>query len=83
VLLFHGAYDRNVSIEESKRMASRLTAAGKSCKLVTWDDLDHQLEDSSARTQLLRASSDFLIQALGMTAAATAKTGPTGGPSPE
>jgi dipeptidyl aminopeptidase/acylaminoacyl peptidase len=83
VLLFHGAYDRNVSIEESKRMASRLTAAGKPCKLVTWDDLDHQLEDSSARSQLLRASSDFLIQALGMTAAATAKTGSTGGPSPE
>jgi dipeptidyl aminopeptidase/acylaminoacyl peptidase len=72
VLLFHGAYDRNVSIEESKRMASRLTAAGKSCKLVTWDDLDHQLEDSSARAQLLRTSSDFLTQALGLTAA-TAK----------
>jgi dipeptidyl aminopeptidase/acylaminoacyl peptidase len=64
-------------------MASRLTAAGKSCKLVTWDDLDHQLEDSSARTQLLRASSDFLTQALGLPAAATAKTGPAGGPSPE
>ena len=66
VLLFHGAYDRNVSIDESKRMASRLTAAGKACKLVTWDDLDHQLEDSSARAQLLRASSDFLTQALGL-----------------
>ncbi|MDB6013384.1 MAG: peptidase prolyl oligopeptidase active site domain protein [Gammaproteobacteria bacterium] len=83
VLLFHGAYDRNVSIEESKRMAARLTAAGKPCKLVTWDDLDHQLEDSSARAQLLRASSDFLTQALGLTAAATAKTEPAGGPSPE
>jgi dipeptidyl aminopeptidase/acylaminoacyl peptidase len=81
VLLFHGAYDRNVSIDESKRMASRLTAAGKPCKLVTWDDLDHQLEDSSARAQLLRASSDFLTQALGL--AATAKTEPAGGPSPE
>jgi dipeptidyl aminopeptidase/acylaminoacyl peptidase len=83
VLLFHGAYDRNVSIEESKRMASRLTAAGKPCKLVTWDDLDHQLEDSSARAQLLRASSDFLTQALGLTAAATAKTEPAAGPSSE
>jgi dipeptidyl aminopeptidase/acylaminoacyl peptidase len=78
VLLFHGAYDRNVSIDESKRMASRLTAAGKTCKLVTWDDLDHQLEDSSARAQLLRASNDFLTRALGLTAAATAKTEPSG-----
>jgi dipeptidyl aminopeptidase/acylaminoacyl peptidase len=75
VLLFHGAYDRNVSIEESKVMASRLTAAGKSCKLVTWDDLDHRLEDSSARAQLLRASSDFLAQSLGLTAVVTAKSG--------
>lgn len=56
-------------------MASRLTAAGKSCKLVTWDDLDHQLEDSSARAKMLQASSDFLRQSLGVTAAtATAKT---------
>ena len=62
-------------------MASRLTAAGKSCKLVTWEDLDHQLEDSSARAQLLRASSDFLRQALGLTAVATAKTEPAGGAS--
>ena len=46
---------------------------------MTWDDLDHQLEDSSARAQLLRASSDFLSQTLGLTAAATAKTEPLGG----
>jgi hypothetical protein len=50
---------------------------------MSWDDLDHQLEDSSARAQLLRASSDFLTQALGLPAAATAKTEPAGGPSPE
>jgi dipeptidyl aminopeptidase/acylaminoacyl peptidase len=66
VLLFHGALDRNVSIEQSKRMAARLKAAGDSCELVTWDDLDHQLEDSAARTQMLRQSDAFLRRAFGM-----------------
>jgi len=66
VLLFHGAFDRNVSIEQSKRMAARLTAAGAKCELVTWPDLDHQLEDSSARAQMLRKSDEFLRKELGM-----------------
>ncbi len=47
-------------------MAARLKAAGDSCELVTWDDLDHQLEDSAARTQMLRQSDAFLRRAFGM-----------------
>jgi dipeptidyl aminopeptidase/acylaminoacyl peptidase len=66
VLLFHGGRDANVSIEQSKRMAAHLKAAGAKCELVTWDELDHQLEDSSARAQMLRKSDQFLRQALGM-----------------
>jgi dipeptidyl aminopeptidase/acylaminoacyl peptidase len=66
VLLFHGGFDRNVSIEQSRRMAARLKAAGGNCELVTWDDLDHQLEDSAARTQMLRQSDAFLRRAFGM-----------------
>ena len=66
VLLFHGALDNNVSIEHSKRMAARLTKAGDKCELVTWDDLDHQLDDSHARTEMLRKSDEFLRQALGL-----------------
>lgn len=66
VLLFHGGFDRNVSIEQSKRMAARLKAAGVNCELVTWDDLDHQLEDSTARAQMLRRSDAFLRTAFGM-----------------
>lgn len=66
VLLFHGAMDRNVSVEESKRMAERLKAAGGRCELVTWDDLDHQLDDSSARTLMLRKSEALLRQGFGM-----------------
>lgn len=66
VLLFHGAMDINVYIEQSQRMAARLTAAGSKCELVTWDNLDHGLVDSSARTQVLRRSDEFLRQAFGM-----------------
>ena len=49
VLLFHGGHDANVSIEQSKSMAARLKAVGGKCELVTWDDLEHQLDDSDAR----------------------------------
>jgi acetyl esterase/lipase len=66
VLLFHGAFDRNVSIEQSRRMAARLTAAGTRCELITWPDLDHHLEDSSARAKMLQKSDEFLRKELGM-----------------
>jgi acetyl esterase/lipase len=66
VLLFHGALDRNVAIGESRRMADSLQSAGVKHELVTFDDLDHQLDDSNARTEMLRKSEAFLRQALGM-----------------
>jgi dipeptidyl aminopeptidase/acylaminoacyl peptidase len=64
VLLFHGTFDRNVSYLQSKDMAAACSAAHARCELVTFDGLDHQLDDSSARTQLLRKSDDFLKQSL-------------------
>jgi hypothetical protein len=36
------------------------------CELVTWDDLDHHLEDSGARALMLRKSDAFLRQSFGM-----------------
>ena len=66
VLMFHGAMDRNVNVSESQRMADRLKAVKARSDLVTWDDLDHYLEDSSARTEMLRKSDAFLRQAFGM-----------------
>lgn len=66
VLLFHAALDRNVSIEQSKSMADRMKAVGGRCELVTWDDLDHYLDDSEARTLMLRKSEAFLRQGFGM-----------------
>lgn len=66
VLLFHGALDRNVAIGESQRMARSLANAGVRHELVTWDNLDHQLDDSTARTEMLRKSDAFLRQSFGM-----------------
>ncbi len=66
VILFHGAMDRNVSVEQSKRMAARLTGAGAKCELVTWEHLDHYLIDAGARTEMLRRSDEFLRRSLGL-----------------
>jgi dipeptidyl aminopeptidase/acylaminoacyl peptidase len=66
VLLFHGEMDRNVSVEESRLMATRLKRAAVSCELMTWPDLDHSLDDSSARAQMLSRSDSFLRAAFGM-----------------
>jgi dipeptidyl aminopeptidase/acylaminoacyl peptidase len=66
VLLFHGELDRNVGVNQSRRMADRLKSAGASCELVTWDQLDHTLEDSAARTELLRKTDAFLRHSFGM-----------------
>lgn len=66
VLLFHGGLDVNVSVRQSRLMADRLTKAGVKNELVTWDDLDHYLEDALARTQMLRKTDQFLRQTLGI-----------------
>jgi dienelactone hydrolase len=64
VLLFHGAMDRNVSIHQSRLMDEGLKKAGVNHELVTWDSLDHGLEDSAARATMLRKSDEFLRQAM-------------------
>ncbi|MDB5683864.1 MAG: peptidase prolyl oligopeptidase active site domain protein [Sphingomonas bacterium] len=66
VLLFHGGLDRNVGIGESRLMADRLKDAGVKHELVTWDKLDHYLEDAAARTEMLRKSDGFLRTAMGI-----------------
>ena len=64
--MFHGGLDRNVAIRQSRLMAERLGKAGVKNELITWDDLDHQLEDSDARAQMLRKSDQFLRQVMGL-----------------
>ncbi|TKD50351.1 alpha/beta hydrolase family protein [Sphingomonas baiyangensis] len=65
VLMFHGDLDRNVGIAQARLMHSRLQAAGKRSELIEYDKLDHYLEDSAARTDMLSRSAAFLDAALG------------------
>jgi dipeptidyl aminopeptidase/acylaminoacyl peptidase len=65
VLLFHGRLDINVQYDQSKRMDRALTAAGVKHTFVTFEGLDHQLEDSERRAELLRESDAFFKAAFG------------------
>ncbi len=64
IMLFHGELDRNVSIKQSKHFCSRLAAVGGKCELVSWSGLDHQIDDSAARAQMLSKSDAFLRHSL-------------------
>jgi dipeptidyl aminopeptidase/acylaminoacyl peptidase len=65
VLLVHGDLDSNVRIAHSMKMEAALKAAGRDVKLLTFKGLDHQLDDSDARTQMLLQISEFLDGAIG------------------
>lgn len=60
VLLFHGGLDRNVGVYQSQFMADQLRDAGNTAELVLYKNLDHYLEDSAVRAELLQKSSTFL-----------------------
>jgi pimeloyl-ACP methyl ester carboxylesterase len=68
VLLFHGDQDLNVGVGESRLMAARLKDAGRAAEYVEFDGLDHQLDDTRARTEMLDKSDAFLRRALGLPA---------------
>jgi acetyl esterase/lipase len=65
VLLFHGTLDRNVNIQQSRVMEDRLKGAGKKVELIVYPKLDHQLDDSEARKDMLQRSDAFLKATLG------------------
>jgi dipeptidyl aminopeptidase/acylaminoacyl peptidase len=64
VLMFHGTKDINVDAAESKAMDKALQRAGKSSELVLYPDIDHQLRDSSVRTDMLTRAANFLNKTL-------------------
>jgi dipeptidyl aminopeptidase/acylaminoacyl peptidase len=66
VLMFHGDHDTNVAIGESRMMRDRLRDAGKRVDLVEFPGLDHQLDDSAARTSMLDKADGFLRASMGM-----------------
>ena len=65
VLLFHGDLDGNVDIEHSTKMVAALRDAGDRAELVRFPGLDHQLDDSDARHQMLTRIGQFLDAAIG------------------
>lgn len=64
VLMFHGDKDLNVDINQSRVMVSALRSAGKSVEFVEYKGLDHQIDDTLARTDMLSKSAAFLDKAM-------------------
>lgn len=65
VLLVHGDLDANVAIAHSLKMLDALHDAGKKAELLRYKGLDHQLDDSNARTEMLTRIGEFLDSAIG------------------
>ena len=65
VLLAHGDMDSNVSSLHSVRMADALRKTGTKVEFMRFKELDHQLDDDVARTELLTRIATFLDQAVG------------------
>jgi dipeptidyl aminopeptidase/acylaminoacyl peptidase len=65
VLLFHGDLDINVDVGHSEKMNSVLKKAGKSVQYTRYPDLDHALDDSNARADMLMKIGTALQAAIG------------------
>jgi len=65
VLLVHGDLDMNVHVEESARMALALQQAGTQVEFLRYKGLDHQLEDSAARIEMLTKIGQLLDRTIG------------------
>lgn len=65
VLLVHGDLDSNVGIDHSVKMERALTAGGKSVNLLRYRGLDHHLEDSNARIEMLTKIGELLDRTIG------------------
>jgi dipeptidyl aminopeptidase/acylaminoacyl peptidase len=67
VLLVHGDLDANVNIGHSDQMAAALRKAGKQFDYLRYKGLDHQLEDSAVRAEMLTRIDQLLTRTLGST----------------
>ena len=65
VLLAHGELDSNVRFWHSEKMNSALEAAEKKVEFVEYKGLDHQLNDSIARADLLTRIGQLLYRTIG------------------
>ncbi len=64
VMIFHGDHDLNVDIAQSQAMVGALKAAGRQVEFFRYKDLDHQLDDSTVREDMLARSAAFLRNAM-------------------
>ncbi len=60
ILLIHGKDDTVVPIDQSRRMASALTAAQKTVEFIELPGQDHWLSDESTRVQMLQSAVAFV-----------------------
>jgi dipeptidyl aminopeptidase/acylaminoacyl peptidase len=65
VLLVHGDMDINVHSLESEKMEQALKAAGTPVEFLRYHALDHQLDDSAARIEMLSKIGDLLDRTIG------------------
>lgn len=65
VLLAHGDLDGNVRIAHSQRMEAALKRNGTPVEFLRYKDLEHQLDDSDARTELLTHIGALLDRTIG------------------
>ena len=65
MLLAHGDLDANVAFLQSQKMASALQGGGKQVEFLQYKGLDHQLDDSTARTDLLTHIGALLDRTIG------------------
>ena len=65
VALFHGTRDLNVDIRHARAMEKALKEAGKPVIYHEYEDLQHGLEDSTARVDMLTTIGQFLDANLG------------------
>lgn len=65
VLLVHGDKDLNVRVTHSAKMADALQRAGTSVEFLRYKDLEHQLDDSNARAEMLTKIGQLLDRTIG------------------
>lgn len=65
VLLVHGDLDYNVRVGESDAMAAALKAAGTPVQFLRFKGLDHRLDDSDARIEMLTQIGKILDKSIG------------------
>lgn len=62
--MFHGTRDLNVGVRQSEEMHRALEAAGRQSRLILFEGLEHDLEDSAARARMLDEIARFLESAV-------------------